>query len=219
MVEARIDWDAMYRDFTQGWFVTDFKKGLHKIHYPEPKELAERYNCSIGTIYDRIWYDRNKGIGDWRLHRKSIQAKRKEEVVGEGGGRFGFYVTQSAKLDAIALDTLEQLLTLVRLETNLQKQQRDEDLKQLEANPNYIKEIKSQSTALQTNARTIASVMETLRKVVGEPVTGIATQAEIAASDAASTDTESRKSEIERLLKRREQLSKRIEKIGKENAG
>ena len=219
MVEARIDWDGVYKDFTQGWFVTDFKKGIHRIHYPEAAELGEKYNCSAKTIYDRISKDRVKGIGDWRLHRKSIQAKRKEEVAGEGGGRFGFYVTHSAKLDAIALDTLEQLLTLVRLETNLQKQQRDADLKKLEANPEYIKEIKSQSMALQTNARTIASVMETLRKVVGEPVTGIATQADIAASDAASTDTESRKSEIERLLKRRAQLSKRIEKVAKETAG
>lgn len=216
MVEARIDWDAMYRDFTQGWWVTDFKRGIHKIHYPEPKELAEKYNCALGSIYDRIWYDRNKGIGDWRIHRKSIQAKRKEEVVGEEGGRFGFYVTESAKLDAIALDTLEQIMTLVRLETNLMKQQRDEDLKLIEGNPKAVNTVKSQSMALQTNARTIASVMETLRKVVGEPVTGIATQADVAANTAATTDTQSRKSEIEKLLKRREQLSKRIERAAKD---
>lgn len=219
MIEARIDWDAMYRDFTQGWWVTDFKRGIHKIHYPEPKELAEKYSCALGSIYDRIWYDRHHGIGDWRKHRKSIQAKRKEEVVGEDGGRFGFYVTESAKLDAIALDTLEQIMTLVRLETRLMKQQRDEDLKAIEGDPESVGKVKSQAMSLQVNARTIASVMDTLRKVVGEPVTGIATQADIAANAAASTDTESRRSEIEKLLKRREQLSKqRVKKMG-ESAG
>ena len=211
MIEARIDWDALYKDFTQGWWVTDFSKGIHKVHYPTVVELAEKYDCAKGTIHDRISWDRHHGIGDWRLHRKSILAKRKEEATTEGG-RFGFYVTESAKLDAIALDTLEQILTLTRLETNLIKRQRDEDLRQLEIDPTHLKNIKFQSMTLQINARTIGSVIDSSRKIIGEPVTGIASEQE-QNKVASTTSKENRAKEIDKLLARREKLAKRREKL------
>ena len=200
--------------------MTDFVKGLHTIRYPTVEELADKYDCSVKTIYDRISRDRCRGIGDWRKHRKSIAAKRKEEIISSGsdGGRLGFYTTTSAKLDAIALESLEETLVLNRLGLSLLKMQREEDLKLIEANPDNIKKVNCQGQSLRLSAQTIAAAIETARKIVGEPVTGIASEQQQGAIASSTTDTANRSKEVDRLLKRREQLAKRIEKMEKMKA-
>jgi len=211
-IKQRIDWDSMYKDFTQGWIITDFKKQIHTIHYPEPKELADRYECAVHTIYDRITFDRKQGIGDWRIHRKSIQAKRREEI-GKDGGRYGFYVTESAKLDAIALDTIEKNLTLIRLETILFKQQKEYEMEQVEADPSYILKIRSQSQAMYSNVRTIAMGIDAARKIVGESITGIVPEAEKEQSRVTILP-----GEIDKLIERRKHLQERRERINTRKA-
>lgn len=224
--EVRIDWDGMYKDFTQGeWVINNRKtKGnkvhyLQQIHYPEVGELAEKYQCGKQTIYQRMSFDRHdpRGIGDWRIHRKNIQAKRKEEALaaGEEGGRFNYHVTESAKVDSIAMDTLKKILTQVRLEINVIEKQRDKEFEAIAVNPEEIGKFKFQSQVLQTNAKTVDSVVATFRKIIGEAVDGVGSEKDLVkAETAANNDPQTREKEIERSIALWEKLKKKRQKLG-----
>lgn len=212
MPAPQINWDAMYRDFTQGYWRSDFSKGIHRVHYPTVAELAEKYECAEGTIRDRFFYDKKKGI-DWRNHRKSIQAKRNDEAAAEGG-RFGFYVTESAKLDAIALAGLESLLSVAVRDIKLLDMQGEEDSKLVEANPDNLQKLKFQrGLIIQSYARTLDLAMERKNKIVGEPLSGMLPESEKEQSKVTVLP-----GEIDKLIERRKHLQERRERINARKA-
>lgn len=104
------------------------------------------------------------------------------------------------------------LLVLCRQELALLKMQREDDLTQIENDPEHIRKIKSQARELKINADAIALAIETARKIVGEPVTGIASEKDLAAIVETDIDAASISKEVDKLVKRREQLAKRIER-------
>lgn len=195
------NWDAIRRDYVQGFVVVDPESGDRRIVYPTFVEVAEKYGCNRGTVSQKA----NASEPTWGEQRSALKAKLSEH---EDGRRISYYISESAGLDAETIGLVRHHMKLVRhyLEqfNPLLEEGMVMGLSEIEA--------KFSIDSLEKSSRTLKNLQEIGRRAVSEPVAGV--RDTIAIMDKQPTqDANALRSQVERLQKRLKERDKQKQDV------
>ena len=204
-MQAIFDWDLIHREYVQGFVVSDPETGDRRVVYPTHEHLASKHGCHIDTIRHRA--SRQKLT--WAEQRSALKAKLAER---EDNRRVGYYISESAALDAETLSLVREHLRLVRYFLD----QYERRLKTDESNLGKSEpKIKFRLQDLESCSRTLKNLQEVGRRAVSEPVVGVR-EFLVEQKQDTPKDPATRRAEIERLLKRMENRQANKERLLKQ---
>lgn len=195
------NWDAIRRDYVQGFAVVDPESGDRRIVYPTFTEVAEKYGCNRGTVSQKA----NGCQPTWGEQRSALRAKLSEH---EDGRRISYYISESAGLDAETIGLVRHHMKLVRHYL----EQFDPLLE--EGMVVGLGEVQAKFNIgdLEKSSRTLKNLQEIGRRAVSEPVAGV--RDTIAIMDKQPTqDANALRSQVERLQKRLKERDKQKQNI------
>ena len=191
LMQSIFDWDLIQREYVQGFVVTDPETGNRRVVYPTHEDLAFKHGCHIDTIRHRA----SKNKPTWAEQRSALKAKLAER---EDNRRVGYYISESAALDAEILSLVREHLLLLRYFV-------DQYQPRLQTDGMIIGkqelEVRFKIQDLESCSRTLKNLQEVGRRAVSEPVVGVREFITEFKQDTPK-DAATLRAEIERLLKR-----------------
>lgn len=196
------DWDLIHREYVQGFVVADPETGDRRVVYPTHEDLANKHGCHIDTIRHKA----SKQKPTWAEQRSALKAKLAER---EDNRRVGYYISESAALDAETLSLVREELRLLRYLLDQYQPLLKTDESNLEKSE---PKIKFRLQDLESCSRTLKNLQEIGRRAISEPVVGVREFLSELKQDIPK-DAATLRAQIERLQKRMKDRRANNEKI------
>lgn len=196
----KTDWQRLRDEYVLGIKTIDPETGAARIYYPTHGELAEKYDLSRVRVASVAARDQ------WTKQKEIFQEKIRDHAQEK---RLSVYMSDSAQIDALVLESVKDLMKIVRVEIEkISPVEPDKDGYEHDG-----EEVPVKIDDIVKLTKCLNELQSVGRRACGEPVGGISEEKMKQLKDATvinKTPETVSKSRIDELVKRRDNLNNKI---------